>query len=377
MTSRKKRKKLSIKKLSIFLFTVILFISLLVFRVKIIYFIESKITGYSFNTINLAHKYNIYKDVKKHKYSDTLENIINSDDYKNEYVSYYLDTTYQNKDNFFTSINSLFSLGYNSSDVNTIYDTLNDDDIKLLIDSEYYKDIANILKLNYFDSNNLERYLEYGNKNNDSASNIVTYVNIGLDKDYYTDIVNIDNSDDIFVLVNKYHKLDNNYVPNDLEVINSKYNKGTNNKLRHVARENFEKMCEDALKDNIKIYSGSAYRSYSYQLSLYNRYVSKDGKINADKYAARAGHSEHQTGLATDIMNSKYEYISSNDIEYDWLINNSYKYGFILRYPKDKENITGYMYEEWHFRYIGDKVAKIIHDKNLTFDEYIARGKNS
>ena len=167
--------------------------------------------------------------------------------------------------------------------------------------------------------------------------------------------------------------LPSDYVPSDLEPINNKYNKGFNNKMRHTARVAFEEMCEAALKDNIIIYSGSAYRSYNYQLNLYNRYVSIDGKTKAETYSARAGYSEHQTGLATDIMNKDLEYISANHKEYTWLINNSYKYGFHLRYPKGKENITGYMYEEWHFRYLGKEVATYLYENDLTYDEYVAR----
>jgi len=186
-------------------------------------------------------------------------------------------------------------------------------------------------------------------------------------------VIKIDNQDDLLVLVNKYHTLTSDYVPNDLEEINSKYNRGSNNKLRHVARVAFEKMCEEALNDGIKIYSGSAYRSYNYQLNLYNRYVNMEGKAKADTFSARAGYSEHQTGLALDILNTKLDYISASDKEYTWLVNNSYKYGYILRYPLGKEDITGYMYEEWHFRYVGEDIALELHDNKLTYDEYMAR----
>jgi len=143
--------------------------------------------------------------------------------------------------------------------------------------------------------------------------------------------------------------------------------------MRHEAKVAFEEMCEAALKDNINIYSGSAYRSYDYQLGLYNRYVKANGFDEAETFSARAGYSEHQTGLATDILNAKLDYISANDKEYDWLINNSYKYGFILRYPKGKEKITGYMYEEWHFRYLGKEIAKDLYELGITYDEYVAR----
>ena len=204
-------------------------------------------------------------------------------------------------------------------------------------------------------------------------TDIITFVNIGLDNEYYTNVIDIDKQDDILVLVNKYHKLDNDYVPSDLETISSKYQwLGRSNKLRHDARVAFEEMCAAAAEDGIYIYAGSGYRSFATQKYLYDTYVKKDGFKEAETYSARAGYSEHQTGLAMDIANKK-GFISLGDKEYDWLVNNSYKYGFILRYPKGSETITGYMYEEWHYRYLGKEAAKEIKNTGLTYDEYMAR----
>ena len=90
----------------------------------------------------------------------------------------------------------------------------------------------------------------------------------------------------------------------------------------------------------------------------------------ADTYSARAGSSEHQTGLAVDINTASSRANFQNTKEYKWLINNSYKYGFIERYPKGKTNITGYKYEPWHYRYVGIEAASIIHEKGITFEEY-------
>ena len=100
----------------------------------------------------------------------------------------------------------------------------------------------------------------------------------------------------------------------------------------------------------------------------------KDGFAAAETYSARSGYSEHQLGLAVDIVNGKWNYLSEGDKEYTWLINNSYKYGFILRYPHESEYITGYVFEDWHFRYLGIDLATKVHESKLTYDEYIARG---
>ena len=372
--TKKRRKKFSVKK-TLRIVIPFLLILTVIFNIKrIVIFTESKITGYEYETIEVFNELDVYSDVRKHEYSKTLEVVSKSDNFKKEYVNSYLDIKYNSlDDNFIENTNALLFLGYNSNDINKIYDVLSSPSINLILDNAYCDYLFNILDLSYFHEELLSRYLNYANENSLGYQDVVTYVNIGLDHEYYTDMQDIDDMDNLLVLVNKYHKLSSSYVPSDLEAISSKYNQGYNNKLRHEARVAFEKMCEDALKDNIKIYSGSAYRSYSYQQNLYNRYVNTDGKTKADTYSARAGSSEHQTGLATDILSAKLDYISASDKEYTWLVNNSYKYGFILRYPKGKEKITGYMYEEWHFRYVGIDVAKIIYDEGITYDEYIAR----
>lgn len=370
----KKRKKLSIKKLLIFFIPLILIITILINKNQIKCYYLSKKTGYQEKTIEVFLDKNIYQQIKKEKYSKTLDNIINSEYYNPKYLDSYININYLEKENFFKNINSLLDLGYTDNDINNIYAKLNNESINIIIQNQYIKDITNIINLSYFKESYLERYIKYLEKDtNNEIDTSVTYVNIGLDNDYYTNVSKITNQEDILVLVNKYHVLESNYEPNDLEAISSKYNRSVNGKLRKVAKEAFEKMCESAKKDNITIYNGSGYRSYNYQKSLYNRYVSIDGLKAAETYSARPGYSEHQTGLALDIMNGRGSFISHTDKEYTWLINNSYKYGFILRYPKGKENITGYMYEEWHFRYLGLDVAKKVYDSNITYDEYIAK----
>ena len=133
----------------------------------------------------------------------------------------------------------------------------------------------------------------------------------------------------------------------------------------------FNKMQADAATQGIELSIVSGYRSYSRQNTLYNNYVARDGKVAADTYSARAGHSEHQTGLAADI-NSLYQSFI-NTVEGQWLNNNCYKYGFIIRYPQGKESITGYMYEPWHIRYVGVDIAtKLYNNGNwLSLEEYL------
>lgn len=131
-------------------------------------------------------------------------------------------------------------------------------------------------------------------------------------------------------------------------------------------------MVDAAKAEGISLRSVSPYRSYSTQQSTYNGWVAKSGKAKADTYSARPGYSEHQTGLAVDINCASQKANFQNTKEYAWLIKNCYKYGFILRYPKGKEYITGYVYEPWHYRYIGVEHATKVHNLGITYEEYYA-----
>lgn len=178
-------------------------------------------------------------------------------------------------------------------------------------------------------------------------------------KNYYG-ITYVDN----IVIANKTYSLPNNFAPNNLVTING-YIKAVD-----YVRDAFVSLTSDATSLGLNIYASSGYRSYSDQKYIYNNYVSWDGQENADTYSARAGHSEHQTGLAIDVntIDSSFD----NTSESNWLKDNCYKYGFIIRYPKDKENITGYMYEPWHIRYVGKELSvKLYNNGNwITLEEY-------
>ena len=187
---------------------------------------------------------------------------------------------------------------------------------------------------------------------------------------FYKNIKHIKEPNNIDVLVNKNNKLSKDYIPNDLILLNNSYS-NENKYLRKEAATNFEKLSSDASKLGFRIIAVSTYRSYIYQKELFNYYVKKNGKNYALKCSAKPGHSEHQTGLAVDIEGSNNDYDQfENSIEFNWMANNSYKYGFILRYPKGKENITGFKYEPWHYRYVGFKLAEYLYKNNLTLEEY-------
>ena len=155
-------------------------------------------------------------------------------------------------------------------------------------------------------------------------------------------------------------------VVNKTYTLPSSYGNGLTNDTTKA----FNKMQAAAKVDGLNIYISSGFRSYSYQKTLYNNYVNRDGVAAADTYSARAGHSEHQSGLAFDVNTINDSF--ANTEEGKWLNDNCYKYGFILRYPNGKSEETGYQYEPWHFRYVGVELAEKLYNNGnwITVEDY-------
>lgn len=294
----------------------------------------------------------------------------------------------------------LLCLGYNFHDVSLIKDKLDSDDLELVIDSKYNKYLTKIIYSENYNSNKLSLYLNvfkkykydsniidiinekyyikslsdryilfYYNNLDYSKKDIISMVNCNLDYDYYTHTLNSDLSNKELVLVNKFNMLSKDYKPENLVKIDKKY--GYENYIDKDTYEAFIKMYNDIKKQGLSLFITSAYRSYDYQNKIYNNYVKQDGREKADTYSARPGFSEHQTGLAIDVSAGRTVYTKFEKTkEYQWMKDNSYKYGFILRYQKNTQHLTGYNFEAWHYRYVGLEVAKYIYDNNITFDEY-------
>ena len=229
-------------------------------------------------------------------------------------------------------------------------------------------------KISFLKKENLDRYINYKEKNpNLSDEDIIIKVNIGLDKHFYTNTKEAPDKHKITVLANKYNFLGSDYIPKNLTQLNYKCS-SRKQFLVSDAKEAFEKLCFDAINNGYHIVAISSYRSYNHQQILYNNYVKKDGVKYADRYSSRAGFSDHQTGLVVDV--AKYNHIFTgfiNTKEYIWMKDNAHKYGFILRYPKNKEDITGYMFESWHYRYVGIDIANYIYENNITYEEYFVK----
>ena len=261
----------------------------------------------------------------------------------------------------------LFNTNSKNKDIDNVKKKETTEKVKEKEDNEFSK-------LSYYKEENLDRYKAYQSNNSDlSIEDIVTRVNLNLDKNPYTDTIPSTNLNTNYLLVNKFNYLDSSYIPNNLELLDNSYAK-SGIYLVKEAKDNIERLISDAKSDGMNIRVISAYRSYTYQENLYNNYVKNDGVENADTYSARPGYSEHQTGLVVDVTKAYDDFNNfENTDEYNWMKENASNYGFILRYPKDKENITTYSFEAWHYRYVGVELAKKIKASNLTFDEYYTR----
>lgn len=173
---------------------------------------------------------------------------------------------------------------------------------------------------------------------------------------------------DGYLIANKTYALPSTFIPENPEVPVTEARSNTS--LDKDLMTAFRKMQADATAKGLNIYIASGYRSYDYQVSLYNRYVANDGKAAADTYSSRPGNSEHQTGLCFDLNSIEDSFQYTN--EGKWINDNCYKYGFCIRFPKGKDAYTGYQYESWHLRYVGEELAEKLYNNGdwISLEEY-------
>lgn len=261
--------------------------------------------------------------------------------------------------------------------ISSIYIAINKDSFK-------EKSSVNVSFDNEEENEVLLSGLENENQNNDNENS------------YYGDNSSNDNQSDndeqireleeilnnpFFILINKENKLSEDYVPDNLKKCEINFLEyAEDNLLNSDVADVLKEMFNDALEDGISLIGISGYRSYTMQKTLYESRLQKNGEEKTSAYTAEPGCSEHQSGLAIDILCDDYKSLDEGFEEteaFKWLKDNCYNYGFILRYIKGKEDITGYNYEPWHFRYIGNKeIAKEIMTREITFEEYISELKN-
>lgn len=263
----------------------------------------------------------------------------------------------------------LGEVGYSDNEIEYIK-TLKEDEINTLLNHKYNVNITKLMKEKKFIFANLDKYLDYINENNGNLTDIVAKVNTKASLGWYKSIADTDASKGELMLVNKFYKLSETYVPSDLVDVSLSY-AYEGKQVSKMMYDSLTNMLDAAKESGYNLVVSQGYRSYADQEEAYNDIEASSGVDYADKVAARPGHSEYQTGLSVVV---KPLYTEGSDMEnspeHAWILENAYKYGFILRYPKDKENITGFSYDAWRLRYVGSNAARIIHNENITFDEY-------
>jgi len=297
----------------------------------------------------------------------TLNKAFESTDFNEDYIDNYAKINYVDHEHLISNINKLLKIGYSNNDINIILSHGNDDSVTRFTKRDKIKYLEEFYTISYAKLDNYDRYVKYADETGEDEETAVLFVNLDMDKPDYEEAVPVDKfSPDM--LVNKHHVLSEDFVPNDLVKIDGDY-ASDDMECSHIALNAYKEMSDAAKKDGYEIVINSAYRSYQEQVELNDYYLKQYGQDYADKYVAKPGYSEHQTGLAFDIGSRKVN-VFANSKEYTWMQDNAYKYGFILRFTKKDENITGFRSEPWHYRYVGKKIAQYIHENNVTLEEY-------
>lgn len=267
----------------------------------------------------------------------------------------------------------LLTVGYSESEVETIENKLNEEQISKILTMDYNDMLVSLLNEKYFLFDNLEKYVEYKKQNKDmDFIKVVAIINTEANIDWIDEERETDTSKNELMLVNRLYGLSSDYEVEDVVDVPAKY-AYSGKKLSESILEPLERLCDDARENGYTFVVSDGYRSYKEQEKLYNSYANSYGKSEADKYVARPGHSEYETGLSFDLQpyNKTFKDPKLSE-EYLWLRENAYKYGFIFRFEADKEYLTGFREYTWRLRYVGEEAAYMIYNENICFEEYYA-----
>ncbi len=308
--------------------------------------------------------------IKSYEYSDTLNAAFKSKYYKDANLDSYSKIKYQDQKNIIKNINTLIDKGYSNSNISLILAHGNDDDVSEFAKRDKIKYLEEFYSLSYAKLKYYDRYVKYSSETGEDEETTVLFVNLSMDTDDYVNPVKT-SAFSIDMLVNKHYKLDEDFVPDDLVEFDQEY---CNDEVQEGNREAvvaFKNMYEAAKKEGLGLVINSSYRSYQDQENICNTFKDLYGEGYVTKYVALPGFSEHQTGLAFDIGSTSSKVFAESK-EYEWMKENAYKYGFILRFTKSNAYITGFRSEPWHYRYVGKKIAKYIYENDISFEEYYA-----
>lgn len=267
----------------------------------------------------------------------------------------------------------LSNIGYSQKEIDVLTKELTKDEINKILTMKKNSDIVGLSKEKYFIFKNLNKYLEY-KKENDSKKNseIVSIINTEANIDWMDNEKETDTSKGSLMLVNRIYGLSSDYEPDDIVDIPSLY-AYTGKKISNSILNDIISLIDAGKEEGYTFVVSDGYRSYKEQENIYNNYKNSFGQSEADVYVARPGHSDYQTGLSFDLM--PYNKVIDNPSEseeYKWLKDNAYKYGFIFRLPKGKENLTKFNASTWRLRYVGVDASTVIYNENLCLEEYLA-----
>ncbi|MDY4815866.1 MAG: M15 family metallopeptidase [Turicibacter bilis] len=305
------------------------------------------------------------------------------------YVNYEKQNPYLKLDEVISAIDeyqtvvlpNLKSKGYESQEVEALFYQFGLSDLKSLMDTTLNPDQAfELMAASSFDSSCFAIYDEVLSQDeNYSVTYALQYAKYpNVKSKFYQDIVETPNTNSLLVLVNQNYRLDEFYAPTDfvpVEVPVTPYSQVNTNYLRRDAADATELLFSKAQEAGYELTLRTGYISYSVQKNLYNQDVYEMGLEYADKFNSRPGHSEHQTGLAIDIttpsINNELSLEFADTEEGKWVLAHAHEYGFIIRYPENRESEVGYFYEPYHLRYVGVEVATEIFENNWTLEDYI------
>ena len=299
----------------------------------------------------------------------TVNLAFESEEYNEKYLDNYAKIKYVDHKDIITNINKLLDLGYSNSDINLILSHGSNEAVTSFTKHERVHYLEEYYSYDFAKIENNDRYVEYSDENGTDELDTILYVNLNLDKEAYVDYTVIDKFS-FDMLVNKYRSLKEDFIPEDLVTIDGNYASSDDFQCNRVAYNALIEMIKAAEKDGYYLIVNSAYRSYYDQEETCNLYRDYYGQSYVDKYVAKPGFSEHQTGLAFDI-GSRNTNVFANSSEYGWMLDNAYKYGFIYRYDERYEDMTKFRAEPWHYRYVGKEIAEYVHEhNNMSLEEY-------
>lgn len=311
------------------------------------------------------------KDVLLIGENKTLNAAFESVYYKEKYFERYSRIDYQNQKHLIKNINTMIKKKYTNSEISTILAHGNDEDVTEFAKRDRVRYIDEFFSYDFAKLRLYDRYVNYSNETGEDEETTVIYINLDLDKAPYEEATEVKEFS-TEMLINKHFYVGEKFEPDDLVKIDKKYASEEDMKLNRTAYNAFLEMNNAASKEKLGLVINSAYRSYKDQEDITNLYLNSYGQNYVDKFVAKPGFSEHQTGLCFDVGSTTTN-VFARSKEYTWMEENAYKYGFIQRFTPEFEDITGFRTEAWHFRYVGKKAAKEIHDENMSYEEYYAR----